>query len=143
MIALSFVGPPSFPPANGGKLEQAKTLSRANSLRRGKPKPRCLRLSLPPLFTVFGLGGGEHSDTSSVKPIQRVVSGMGIGRITPRASGEEKRLKGHTDTKKAVVQARAVREPPLQRVDSSRFPFSTAPYPIRRLPARTQRSTSP
>ncbi len=30
------------------------------------------------------------------------------------------------DTKKANVRARAVREPPLQRVDSSRFPFSTA-----------------
>ncbi len=30
------------------------------------------------------------------------------------------------DTKKARVRARAVREPPLQRVDSSRFPFSTA-----------------
>gem|GEM_PF-4069659 len=58
MIALSFVGPPSFPPANGGKLEQAKTSSRANSVRHGKPKPRCLRLSLPPLFTGEGWGGG-------------------------------------------------------------------------------------
>ena len=81
---------------------------------------------------------------------------MGRFRITPRASGEEKRLRCHTDTKKADVQARAVPEPPLQRVqaravpepplqrvDSSRFPFSTASYQIRRLPARTQRSKSP
>ncbi len=64
---------------------------------------------------------------------------MGRFRITPRASGEEKRLKCHTDTKKARVQARAVREPPLQRVDPSRFPFSTASYDIRTLPARTER----
>ncbi len=35
------------------------------------------------------------------------------------------------DTKKANVRARAVREPPRQRVDSSRFPFSTASYEIR------------
>ena len=64
---------------------------------------------------------------------------MGRFRITRRASGEEKRLNCHTDTKKAYIQARAVREPPLQRVDSSRFPFSTASYDIRRLPARTER----
>ena len=54
---------------------------------------------------------------------------MGRFRITPRASGEEKRLNCHTDTKKADVQARAVPEPPLQRVDSSRFPSSTAYHP--------------
>ncbi len=64
---------------------------------------------------------------------------MGRFRITPRASGEEKRLNCHTYTKKAYIQARAVREPPLPRLDSSRFPFSTASYQIRVLPARTER----
>ncbi len=36
----------------------------------------------------------------------------------------------HFDTKKANVRARAVREPPLQRVDSSRFPFFNRVAPI-------------